>query len=75
MFIPLAQGRGILASFPGSTLRNVNIEVVQAIHIRVPGEPGNEATRSRVQYRERQEALPRPLHVQCKYDRNPTAYI
>ena len=43
MFIPLAQGRGILASFPGSTLRNVNIEVVQAIHIRVPGEPGNEA--------------------------------
>ena len=25
-------------------LRNANIEVVQAINIRVPGEPGNEAT-------------------------------
>ena len=27
----------------GPTLGNANIEVVQAIHICVPGEPGNEA--------------------------------
>ena len=33
-----------VASFPGSHAREREIEVVQAIYIRVPGEPGNEAT-------------------------------
>ena len=31
-------------------LGNANIEVVQAIHIRVPGEPGNEAIRLEVRF-------------------------
>ena len=34
----------ILASFPGSSAPERDIEVVHACIIRVPGEPGNEAT-------------------------------
>ena len=40
---PLQHWKNVLASFPGSHAREREIEIVQAIYIRVPGEPGNEA--------------------------------
>ena len=41
----LARGQS-LASFPGSSAPEREIEVVHACTIRVPGEPGNEASQS-----------------------------
>ena len=40
----MASQSGGLASFPGSHAPEREIEVVHAIYIRVPGEPGNEAS-------------------------------